>query len=166
MVTQNGTQEGGPRRHWAPWLNATLLLAWGCIVSVPRVGSHVEKQRLARLEAQIEERRAIAGEVLAMRRRALMLQQAADRTSSVLECWRTVALATPESVTLTCLTYRHGRDMSIEAGCTRVQDVYDSVAKLGESQLFAEAKLSGPVLDQRTKQHRFSVEMALCGGNE
>ncbi|MGD9612261.1 MAG: PilN domain-containing protein [Kiritimatiellia bacterium] len=118
---------------------AVWLLALGAFGT----SLHLQRGRLARLQAQVEAREGPAQEIRRLRTKSLEFAQYADRTHAALECLRVVAGTLPEGVDLTAFVYRKGTTLSLRGEADAADKVYAFIQALEQAALLPEVKSEG-----------------------
>lgn len=118
---------------------AIWLLALGAFGTL----LHVQRGRLARLQAQVEALEGPAQEIRRLQTKSLEFAQYADRTHAALECLRVISGALPDGVELTTFVYRKGATLTLRGEADAADKVYAFIQALEQSALFPEVKSEG-----------------------
>ena len=152
------------------WLRAAtvFLAAWLVAVGAFWVLLNVQRGRLARLRAQVEEIEAPAMEIRRLRAKVAEFTQYADRTHSALECLRLVSESLPAGADLTSYVYRKGATLALRGEADVPDKVYAFIQALEKAELFLEVKSEG-ISTRNTPQgnrSQFGVTVRLPGIGE
>ncbi len=120
-----------------------FLVAWVLALGVFWTLLNLQRGRMARLRAQVEEMEGPALEIRKLRAKTLEFAQYADRTHSALECLRVVSETLPEGVELTSYVYRKGITLSLRGESDAPDKVYSFIQALEQTALFPEVKSEG-----------------------
>ena len=124
--------------------SATLfLVVWLSALGVFWTLLNVQRGRLARLQAQVEQMEGPAKEIRRLRAKTLEFAQYADRSHSALECLRVIAQILPEGVELTKFDYRKGSSATLRGEADQPDKVYAFIQALEQTALFPEVKSEG-----------------------
>lgn len=149
--------------------SATVFLAvWLLGIGVFWTLLNVQRGRLTRLRAQVEEMEGPAMDVRRLRAKTLEFAQFADRTSSALECLRVISETLPPGVDLTSFAYRKGVSLALRGEAETPDKVYGFIQTLEQTGRFPEVKFEG-VSTRNTPQgarSQFGVTIRLPGGEE
>ena len=118
---------------------AVWLAAIGLFTSL----LHLQRGRLARLQAAVEALEGPAQEIRRLQAKSLEFAQYADRTHAALECLRTVSGALPDGVDLTSFVYRKGATLALRGEADAADKVYAFIQALEQAALFPEVKSEG-----------------------
>jgi Tfp pilus assembly protein PilN len=145
---------------------ATVFVAvWLLAIGVFWTLLNVQRGRMARLQAQVEQMEGPAKEIRRLRAKVLEFSQYADRTHSALECLRVVSAALPEGAELTSFVYRKGSSLSLRGEADVPDKVYGFIQALEKTELFPEVKSEG-ISTRNTPQgarSQFGVTVLLPG---
>ncbi len=122
---------------------AALLVVW--IGGVAAAWGLLEwrGREVDRLEREVAELEAPADEARELLERVRSLEDYADRSRSALEAFREVAVHLPEGLTLTSLSYRKGRGVTLRGQAPRPDAIYEYVSRLETSPMFAAVQPEG-----------------------
>lgn len=149
--------------------SATVFLAvWLLGIGVFWTLLNVQRGRLARLRAQVEELEGPAMDVRRLRAKTLEFAQFADRTSSALECLRAIAETLPPGVDLTSFAYRKAASLALRGEAETPDKVYGFIQTLEQTGRFPEVKFEGVSTRNtpRGARSQFGVTIRLPGGEE
>ena len=145
-----------------------FLAAWLLAIGVFWTLLNVQRGRMARLLAQVEEMEGPAKEIRRLRAKVADLSQYADRTHSALECLRVVSQSLPEGMDLTSFVYRKGDALSLRGDSDEPDKVYGFIQALEKAELFPEVKSEG-ISTRNTPQgplSQFGLTVILPGNGE
>lgn len=118
---------------------AVWLLVLGTFLAL----LHVQRGRLARLQAEVEALEGPAREIRRLQAKTLEFVQYADRTHAALECLRVVSGALPDGVDLNTFSYRKGATLALRGEADAAEKVYAFIQALEQAALFPEVKSEG-----------------------
>lgn len=152
------------------WLRTATVFAAAWLIAVGAfwVLLNVQRGRLARLRAQVEEIEGPALEVRRLRAKVAEFTQYADRTHSALECLRRVSESLPAGADLTSYVYRKGASLALRGEADVPDKVYAFIQALEKAELFLEVKSEG-ISTRNTPQgnrSQFGVTIRLPGIGE
>ncbi len=155
------------RRHLLR--SATVFFAvWLLGIGVFWTLLNVQRGRLTRLQAEVEDMEGPAMEVRRLRAKSLEFALFADRSASALECLRTVSEVLPPGMDLTSFAYRKGATLALRGEAETPDKVYGFIQALEQTERFPEVKFEG-VSTRNTPQgarSQFGVTIRLPGGGE
>ena len=120
-----------------------FVAAWLLALGAFGTALHVQRGRLARLQAEVEALDGPAREIRRLQAKSLEFVQYADRTHAALECLRVVSGALPDGVELTSFVYRKGNTLALRGEADAADKVYDFIQALEQAALFPEVKSEG-----------------------
>ena len=142
----------------------TWLLALGTFWTL----LHLQRGRMARLEAEVTGMEGPATEIRRLKGKVQEFAQYADRSRSALECLRVASAALPAGVDLTSFVYRKGASLALRGDADAPDQVYAFIQALEKTELFPEVKSEG-ISTRNTQQgqkSQFSVTIVLPGAGE
>lgn len=145
-----------------------FLAAWALGLGVFWTLLQVQRGRMDRLRAEVEEMEGPALEIRRLRAKTLEFAQYADRSRSALECLRAVAEALPPGADLTSFVYRKGASLALRGEADAPDLVYGFIQALEKTELFPEVASEG-ISTRNTSQgqkSQFSVAVTLPGTGE
>ena len=145
-----------------------FLVAWLLALGVFWTLLNMQRGRMVRLQAQVEETEKPALEIRRLRAKVLDFTQYADRSRSALECLRVLAETLPPGTELTSFVYRKGSTLSLRGEADAPDKVYEFIQELEKTELFPEVKSEG-VSTRNTPQgarSQFGATIRLPGTGE
>ena len=142
-----------------------FLVAWLLAIGIFWTLLNLQRGRMARLQAQVEQMEGPAMEIRKLRAKTLEFAQYADRTHSALECLRVVSEKLPEGVELTSYVYRKGAALALRGEADVPDKVYSFIQAVEQTALFPEVKSEG-ISTRNTPQgsrSQFGVTLVLPG---
>ncbi len=145
-----------------------FLAAWLLGIGIFWTLLNLQRGRMARLQAQVEEMEAPAREIRRLRAKVLEFAQYADRTYSALECLRMVSGALPGGMDLTSFVYRKGSSLTLRGETDSPDKVYGFNQAMEKLELFPDVKSEGMTTVNRPQGTRYSfgVTIRLPGNGE
>lgn len=122
---------------------AGCIAVWLVVVVGFLVALRVREMSNGRLKIAVETLEKPAAEVRALQTRVRVLEEYADRSHSALELLREVSAVLPESVTLSSMTVKKGKSVSLRGDAPAANAIYDFFSALEKSTLFVKVLPEG-----------------------
>lgn len=123
-----------------------------------------ERNRLSRLDRELERWRPPAMEVRELRRKVLLIERYADISHSALECLREVSEAQPDGIDLSSFSYNKQDAVRVVGAAAQRSLIYDFKRNLDGSKLFTSVELGSLNQDRRQQLWSFDVVLHLPKG--
>jgi Tfp pilus assembly protein PilN len=115
---------------------AACVGLWLVVVTGFLVALKLRDASLARLRTRVEVLEKPAGEVRVLQSRTKALEDYGDRSRSALELLRQISTDLPEGLTLSTLSFRKSKSVSLRGEAAAVNAVYDFFASMEKSGLY------------------------------
>ena len=104
---------------------------------------HLQRGRMARLEAEVVRLEKPAMEIRRLKGKVQEFAQYADRSRSALECLRLTSIALPPGADLTSFVYRKGASLALRGDADAPDQVYAFIQAMEQTDVFPEVKSDG-----------------------
>lgn len=146
-------------------LSVSLLGIWALGMATLFGGLQYQKQRLGRLQTNLEKLTPAADNARMVRERVRILQQYIERKYSALECFREIADLLPPGITLKSMNYRKAKNLELSGEADAVTLIYDFKKELEKSHLFVKTDLTRVTRTAQGKEV-FKLTATLPGGEQ
>jgi Tfp pilus assembly protein PilN len=146
-------------------ISVSLFGIWALGMATLFGGLQYQKQRLGRLQTNLEALTPAAENARMVRERVRILHQYIERKYSALECFREIADLLPPGITLKSINYRKAKNLELTGEADAVTLIYDFKKELEKSQLFVKTDLTRVTRTAQGKEV-FKLTATLPGGEQ